>query len=346
MSAQEQHIHALLNDLEVWPIVFCNGKFDIPDTSDSKMQLKKESDNHLIVTVPDHTEIKEPLFISNYMETGTFSTLHSPFSIKINLGKNSSLTVLHWNDSHGDEKYASESSEQITLESGAHLNYYRMQNFNDRSSVKEKAVFRLLENSTLKMVSIDLSGGEIEREQTILMDGKHAETNVFGLYLADKQQRISNTIRIEHLKADCISNEMFKGILDDQGQAIFNGHVKVHKDASKTVAMQNNRNILLSDKAKIDSQPFLEIYTDDVKCSHGSSTGQLDENALFYMRSRGISEHSARTLLTYAFAEEILRNIDLPKLKNYTEDIIKKRLRGEQTSCRNCVLRCSQPEKL
>jgi Fe-S cluster assembly protein SufD len=125
---------------------------------------------------------------------------------------------------------------------------------------------------------------------------------------------------------------------------VFNGHVLVRKDAQKTNAYQSNRNILLTDTAKINSKPFLEIYADDVKCSHGSTTGQLDPQAMFYLRQRGISEENARMLLMYAFTEEVVGRINIPPLRYRIEDMIKKRLQGELQICEQCVLHCSTPE--
>jgi Fe-S cluster assembly protein SufD len=144
----------------------------------------------------------------------------------------------------------------------------------------------------------------------------------------------------------CTSNEKFKGVIDDSASAVFNGHVYVAKDAQKTDAHQNNSNILLTSTAKVNSQPFLEIYADDVKCSHGTSTGQLDQEAMFYMRQRGISKANARMLLMYAFAAEISNHIKIDSLRDTIEDMIKRRLRGELSSCDRCVLHCKNPKGL
>jgi Fe-S cluster assembly protein SufD len=129
--------------------------------------------------------------------------------------------------------------------------------------------------------------------------------------------------------------------LDDYAGTLFNGHILVDKDAQKTQAFQNCRNILISDKAKIETQPFLEIYADDVKCSHGASVGQLDNEALFYLRSRGINEDHARTLLMYAFVAGILEKIKIAPLKERYSDMIKGRLSGNLGICEQCVLECS-----
>jgi Fe-S cluster assembly protein SufD len=161
----------------------------------------------------------------------------------------------------------------------------------------------------------------------------------------DRNQHIDNHVFVDHAVPRCHSNELFKGVLDDHASGVFNGHVLVRRDAQQTIAYQKNSNILLTDKATVDARPFLEIYADDVKCSHGATVGQLDANALFYIRSRGISEANARILLMYAFAAEIINKIDIPELRQRIDDMVKKRLRGELSYCDQCVLHCSSQEK-
>ena len=200
-------------------------------------------------------------------------------------------------------------------------------------------------NARLTTNGMSLNGGILRNNNHITIDGEGCETNVYGLYLMDKKQHIDNQVFIDHAKPNSMSNELFKGIMDDTASGVFNGHVLVRRDAQKTNAFQRNKNILLTDKAKVNSKPFLEIYADDVKCSHGATVGQLDTEAMFYIRSRGISEDSARMLLMYAFCDEIIQKITVEPLKHRLEDMVKKRLRGELSVCAQCVLHCSHPEK-
>lgn len=132
--------------------------------------------------------------------------------------------------------------------------------------------------------------------------------------------------------------------MDNEATAVFNGHVLVAPNAQKTNAYQNNSNIILTDKAKVNTMPFLEIYADDVKCSHGTSTGQLDQEAMFYMRQRGISKEDARMLLMYAFAAEISNHVNISALRERIDDMIQRRLRGELSSCDTCAFQCGQKE--
>jgi len=234
---------------------------------------------------------------------------------------------------------------EIVLNENASLELYVLQNVSNEASIRREFKVKQLADSRLKIVVITFNGGDIRNTYHIDLDGEGAETEVYGLYLTDKTQHVENYLKVNHNVPHCKSNEKFKGILDDEATGVFNGHVYVAKDAQKTDAQQNNSNILLTSKAKINSQPFLEIYADDVKCSHGTSTGQLDQEAMFYMRQRGVSKANARILLMYAFAAEVSNHIGNAMLHEHIDDMIKRRLRGELSSCETCVLRCSHPKE-
>ena len=233
---------------------------------------------------------------------------------------------------------------EITLNENASLELYVLQNVSNEASVTREFKIRQLADSRLKIVVITFNGGDIRNSYHVDLDGEGADTQIYGLYLIDKTQHVENRLKVNHNVPHCTSNEKFKGILDDEASGVFNGHVYVAKNAQKTDAQQNNSNILLTSKAKINTQPFLEIYADDVKCSHGTSTGQLDQEAMFYMRQRGISKANARILLMYAFAAEVSNHIGNEMLHEHIDDMIKRRLRGELSSCETCVLRCSHPK--
>ena len=240
---------------------------------------------------------------------------------------------------------ANQSRELIEYDDDAHLSADPKVSEINEASIRREFKVRQMADSRLKIVVITFNGGDIRNTYHVDLDGEGAETQVHGLYLIDKTQHVENRLKVNHNVPHCTSSEKFKGILDDEATAIFNGHVYVAKDAQKTDAQQNNSNILLTSKAKINSQPFLEIYADDVKCSHGTSTGQLDQEAMFYMRQRGISKANARILLMYAFAAEVSNHIGNEMLHEHIDDMIKRRLRGELSSCETCVLRCSHPKE-
>ena len=158
------------------------------------------------------------------------------------------------------------------------------------------------------------------------------------MVVGDKNQQVDNYTSIRHNKPNCHSTELFKYVLDDVSKGGFTGELYVARDAQKTQAYQTNKNILLNRTAKMRTKPQLEIYADDVKCSHGATIGQLDEKAMFYMRQRGISEKEARLLLMYAFTADVIENIRIDALKDRIKMLVEKRLRGELSKCEGCSI--------
>lgn len=159
-----------------------------------------------------------------------------------------------------------------------------------------------------------------------------------GLYLTDHEQHIDNFVFVDHAKPRCHSNQLYKGVLDEQATGTFNGRILVRQDAQLTEAYQRNNNIILTDEARMNTKPQLEIYADDVKCSHGATVGQIDEEGLFYLRSRGIPEREALLMLMFGFAHEVIGKIRIEPLKERIDDLVYKRLRGELARCNNCGL--------
>ena len=174
--------------------------------------------------------------------------------------------------------------------------------------------------------TFSLSGGLIRNNLEIAINGEHSEANMYGLYLLDGQSHVDNHTVVDHKFPNCNSNELYKGIVDEQATAVFNGKIFVRQEAQKTNAFQANNNVSLSDQATIHTKPQLEIWADDVKCSHGCTIGQLDEEALFYLKSRGIKPATAMAMLLNAFAEETLANVQLEEINKEIVDMIHKRL--------------------
>jgi Fe-S cluster assembly protein SufD len=174
--------------------------------------------------------------------------------------------------------------------------------------------------------SISIGGGLVRNDVNAVLNGEGIDCILNGLYLAEGRQLVDNHMRVEHAKPHCASHELYKGILDGKARSIFNGLIHVHPGAQKTDAKQSNRNLLLSREAVANSNPQLEIYADDVKCTHGSTVGQLDDDAVFYLRSRGIGEEAARSLLTYAFASDIVERIKVEPVRKDLEEFLFARL--------------------
>ncbi|MFB0925053.1 MAG: Fe-S cluster assembly protein SufD, partial [Vicingaceae bacterium] len=174
-------------------------------------------------------------------------------------------------------------------------------------------------DSNFTINTMTLQGTLVRNNLNIEVHGEGCETNLNGIYLGEAKNHIDNHTIVDHLKPNCNSNEVYKGILDDNSVGVFNGKVFVRRDAQKTNAFQQNNNILLTDDAVINSKPELEIYADDVKCSHGSTIGQLDDEAIFYLRARGVSKRSAINMMITAFVKDALERVSIPELKNYIE---------------------------
>ena len=193
-------------------------------------------------------------------------------------------------------------------------------------------------NSNVLLNGMTLHNGTTRNTTEVLLAGEGAEINLCGMAIADKNQHVDNHTSIDHAVPNCTSNELFKYVLDDQSVGAFAGLVLVRPDAQHTNSQQTNRNLCATRDARMYTQPQLEIYADDVKCSHGATVGQLDEGALFYMRSRGIAEKEARLLLMFAFVNEVIDTIRLEALKDRLHLLVEKRFRGERNRCQGCAI--------
>jgi Fe-S cluster assembly protein SufD len=205
------------------------------------------------------------------------------------------------------------------LEQNAHLKVDKIQMENDESFQIATDQVHQERDSYFKINTITLSGKLVRNNLNILVDGENCETNLNGSFLLHDGQLVDNHTIVDHLKPNCNSNELYKGVLNGKSIGVFNGKVFVRPDAQKINAFQSNANVLLSEDASMNSKPELEIYADDVKCSHGSTTGQMDEEAIFYLRTRGISDKSARALMTQAFIGDVLNQIDSEEVRSYIE---------------------------
>jgi Fe-S cluster assembly protein SufD len=296
----------------------------------------------VFIYVPDHIKSPKPVQIINVIDYNENLFLQSRNLIV--LGENSRLSLVHCDDSYNHQPSFSNIVTEVRLGEHAFLDHYKLQNLNNSSTLVSSVYFQMETSSRLESHYISLNGGLLRNNIWLRFNGPHGKANIYGLYLMDRKQHIDNYIFVDHAFPDCTSNELFKGILDEHASGVFNGHVLVERNAVKTNAYQSNRNILLTETAKVNSKPFLEIYNDDVKCSHGSTTGQLDQDAMYYMRQRGIGEDSARMLLMYAYADEVISKIAVDPLRYRIEDMVKKRLQGELQICEACVLHCNTPE--
>ncbi|MCI1778459.1 MAG: Fe-S cluster assembly protein SufD [Bacteroidales bacterium] len=255
----------------------------------------------------------------------------------ITVGKESSSRMLLCYHTMSEAAYSSVEKVHVSIQENASVVLTVMQNQNSRSDCEFGLVADLAQGASLKLNLITLSGGETRNRPSINFTGEHAGCEVNGLYLADGSQKIDTVVNINHMVPYCKSSQLFRGILNGKAVTKFNGVIYVAKDAQKTEAFQANNNLLSSEQARAYTQPHLIIYADDVKCSHGATVGNLNEDELFYLRSRGISLEEARQLQQQAFAYGVLSKIDNVELRRELEIMTAKRLRGELTGCMACV---------
>jgi len=300
------------------------------------------SQDGIFIYIPDNVTVENNIQLVNI--TDFKQNLFLNTRNLIILGENSHLRLVQCDDSINHDVTFINTVTEVKIGRNSSLDHYKLQNKDDHTTLINSMYFHQDEGSSLSTNAISLNGGLIRNLSHVTLNGPHSSADVYGLYLMDRHQHVDNQVYINHVAPDCESRELFKGVLDDQASGVFNGHIKVYRDAQRTNAFQTNKNILLTDKASIDTKPFLEIYADDVKCSHGATIGQLDSEALFYIRSRGISESNAKILLMYAFAAEVINKISIPELRQRMDDMVKKRLRGELSQCEQCVLNCSTHE--
>ncbi len=218
-----------------------------------------------------------------------------------------------------DEVYFTNAVTEVVAGPGAVLDHYKVQRESHKAFHIATMQVHMERGSRFSSHSIALGGALVRNDVNAMLAGENCECTLNGLYLAAGEQLIDNHTRIDHAKPHCASHELYKGILDGKARGVFNGKIYVHQDAQKTDAKQTNKTLMLSNDAIIDTKPQLEIFADDVKCTHGATIGQLDADQLFYLRARGIGLEDARNLLTYAFANDIVGRIQVASIRNELE---------------------------
>ena len=247
-------------------------------------------------------------------------------------GRHSRSAVIESYVSLRDSTYFTNAVTEIAAGEGAHIDHYKLQREGATAFHVGTVQVRQERDSQLHSFSFAVGGALARTNVYTSLAGDAATCTLNGLYLTDGTQHIDNQTSIEHIAPNCPSHEVYKGVLDGRSHGVFNGKVYVHPEAQKTDGKQSNNNLLLSPSARVDTKPQLEIFADDVKCTHGATVGRLDEMAMFYLNSRGIGRETARTLLTYAFAADVLETIELEPLKKELEKMVLARFTGSSTS--------------
>jgi Fe-S cluster assembly protein SufD len=275
----------------------------------------------LVVIVPDGKIVDKPIQALYLNFSGDNLVLSVPRNLIV-AGKNSQVSIISNYRGIGEEKYFSNIITEIIVDEYGIVNYHKVQNEFDESFHIEKVQAHQERNSIFNHYNINFGGEIVRNDINTLHKGENIETHYYGLYLAHGKQHIDNHTFIDHAKPNCMSNELYKGILDDNSRGVFNGKIIVRQDAQKTNAYQQNKTILLSRTATIDTKPQLEIFADDVKCSHGATVGHLDDVSEFYIRSRGVPQELAKSMLIRAFANDVIETIKIEQLKEQINHMI------------------------
>jgi Fe-S cluster assembly protein SufD len=279
----------------------------------------------LLIHIPSNTKVVKPLLVL-HINDASASQVISHTRLLVSLESGSEVTILEKFDSTGNQSVFHTFSEEFVIKENAQLEYCKIQNDHGKSYQVANTLIHQSTGSKVNTFTLTLDGQLVRNNLGITIDGENCESHFYGLYVMNKDTLADNHTVVDHRRPNSFSNEMYKGIIEDSAKGVFNGKIFVRPYAQKTNAFQSNRNILISESAKVNTKPQLEIWADDVKCSHGCTTGQLDEEAVFYLQSRGISYTTAKAMLLYAFAAEVLEPIKNETVKNFLDKIISQRL--------------------
>ncbi|MCA6361427.1 MAG: Fe-S cluster assembly protein SufD [Bacteroidetes bacterium] len=282
------------------------------------------ADSGLFVHIDKDAVVEKPVHIL-HIATNEVSAFLQPRHLVV-AETNSKATLIETFESIGPVRSFTNVLAEVVVANGAKLDHYRLQTENEAGYLLSTVQAHVSADALYNTYTFTTGGAFVRNNLNVEIAGEHAEAHLYGLYLPYGNAVVDNHTLVDHQVPNCMSNELYKGVMSDRSLAVFNGKIFVQRDAQKTNAFQNNKNILLSDDASINTKPQLEIYADDVKCSHGTSTGRMDEEALFYLRARGIGEESARKLLVNAFAEEVVNAVPHDELRNYIDTLIARRM--------------------
>ncbi len=277
------------------------------------------------INIPKNTILAKPIQIINFSTGNEKEVMLQPRNLIV-VGENSHVQIIERHQNLSKNITLTNSVTEIFVHKRAIIDYYKVQNDTEDSSLID-STFVSQKLQSVASVSTFSFGGKITRNNLeFYHEGEHITSNLNGISILSNKQHVDNHTLVNHKFPNCESHELYKGIFANKSVGVFNGKVIVQQAAQKTNAFQQNNNILIDDGATINAKPQLEIFADDVKCSHGCTIGQLDESALFYMQSRGIPKKEAKALLLYAFANDVVEKIKIPQLKTRITKLIAKNL--------------------
>ena len=288
--------------------------------------------------VPRNARIEKPIQLINLLQSDNDSFVTQRNFIHIEEGAHVKLVLC--DHTMNLNRYLSNSVTEIFVGQNASLEYYALQNRHNNSTSINSVFIHQERDSVATTLYSTLHGGLVRNNLKFILDGENAEANLYGMAFIDRQQHVDNFTQVIHARPHCQSNQIYKNVLDDESTGAFSGRIHVARDAQKTNAFQRNNNLLLTDKAHMQTKPQLIIDADDVKCSHGATIGQIDEEALFYLRARGIDEKMARLMMMNAFTHEVIQQVKVEPLRNRIDELVDRRLRGEVARCHDCAYNC------
>ena len=277
------------------------------------------------ISVKKNKSVEHPLYCYYINDARTVNVLSQPRTL-IHVAVNAEVKIVEEEVTIGTSDSFINKISEIVVEENAQVHLYKIQNEDSHSSCVKTTHVRQVGVSKVNSVTITLNGGVIRNNLNFILEAPGCESNMYGLYCVKGDTHVDNHTIVDNKMPNSLSNELYKGIIDENATAVFNGKIFVRQDAQKTNAYQSNKNILLSDTATVNTKPQLEIFADDVKCSHGCTIGQLDESAMLYMQQRGIGKKEAKALLMYAFTSEVTNSVKIPELRSKIARIIADKL--------------------
>ncbi|WP_179318622.1 Fe-S cluster assembly protein SufD [Winogradskyella helgolandensis] len=277
------------------------------------------------INIPKNKVVEKPIQIIHFSTGNEAAVMLQPRNLIV-VNENSHVQIIERHQSLTDNPVLTNSVTEIFTNKRAIVDYYKIQNDNENASLIDSTFINQKQESLAKVHTFSFGGKLIRNNLNFYQNGERIDSTMKGITIIGNKQHVDHNTLVHHIEPNCESHQDYKGIFDDNSTGVFNGKVVVEKLAQKTNAFQANNNILLSDKAAINTKPQLEIFADDVKCSHGCTIGQLDESAMFYLRSRGIPEKEARALLMFAFSNNVMNSVKIPEIKNRITKIIAEKL--------------------
>ena len=273
------------------------------------------------IYIPKKTVAEKPIEIIHFSSGEQDSLWLQPRNLIV-IDKNSQVQIIERHQSLKQHSVVTNSVTEIYVHEEAFVDYYKLQNDLTTASLIDNTYIQQEKNSHASVHTFSLGGKLIRNNLRYFHKGEHILSTLKGVTILEGKQHVDHSTMVHHSQPNCESHQDYKGIFSERSEGVFNGQILVDKIAQKTNAFQQNNNVLLDDKATVNSKPQLEIFADDVKCSHGCTIGQLDKNALFYLKSRGIPEKEAKALLMYGFANNVMQSVKIPELKNRITNII------------------------